>query len=545
MADTTQTQAGEQNTLAGASIIAGKPVIGNHGVSQAVNPATNESLEPNYTLVDSEQLKEATREAKAAFASYSVTDLDTRAAFLETVADYLDALAEPLTERYMLESGLPRARAEGERGRTVNQLRMFASVVRQGDFIGARVDPAIPDRNPPRVDIRQRKVPLGPVAVFGASNFPLAFSTAGGDTASALAAGCPVVFKAHNAHPGVSELVGKAITDAVTDHGLHRGVFSLVFGPGRVVGQALVKDEAIKAVGFTGSRQGGLALVETAQSRPVPIPVYAEMSSTNPVFVLPGALKQDVDSLAEEYIASVTGSSGQLCTQPGHVFIPATDDGNRFVEAVIRAVKKVDGKTMLTPGIAGAWHEGTTQLSEQGGMHLLGQGVGGQTENAPAPVIYETDLATFVANPEMQIEVFGAASVVIRYGNFDDLLESIAHLEGQLTTTLQMGVEDSADLRAAAELMPALESLAGRILVNNWPTGVEVGHAMVHCGPFPATSDPRTTSVGSMAIERFLRPVAYQNLPEALLPDALKEANPWNLTRRVDGKTQSCEAGSQ
>jgi alpha-ketoglutaric semialdehyde dehydrogenase len=542
MSDSTQAQAGEQQVFAGVSIIAGKPVTGNHGVSTAVNPATNENLEPGYTLIDKEQLKEATRAAKEAFPSYSATDLDKRAAFLETAADNLDALGETLTERYMLESGLPRARAEGERGRTVNQLRMFAGVVRQGDFIGARVDPALPDRTPPRVDIRQRKVPLGPVAVFGASNFPLAFSTAGGDTASALAAGCPVVFKAHNAHPGVSELVGRAISDAVAEHGLHPGVFSLIYGPGRIVGQALVSDEAIRAVGFTGSRQGGLALVDTAQKRPVPIPVYAEMSSTNPVFMLPGALKQDVDALAEGYIASVTGSSGQLCTQPGHVFVPTTEDGDRFVEAVNRAVQKAEGQTMLTPGIADAWHAGTSQLSEQGDMNTLGQGEAGQTENAPAPVVYETDLASFVKNPDMQIEVFGAASVVIRYGDFGELVDSIAQLEGQLTTTLQMDVEDAGDLKAAADLLPALESLAGRILVNGWPTGVEVGHAMVHGGPYPATSDPRTTSVGSMAIERFLRPVAYQNLPEALLPDALKEANPWSLTRRVDGKTQLGEA---
>jgi alpha-ketoglutaric semialdehyde dehydrogenase len=522
--------------LTGQSIIAGEPVEGRHGSTRAVNPATNEEIEPAYSLIDEEQLRAATRAAAEAFPSFSSLEPESHAAFLESVAEKIDALGEQLTERIMAETGLPLGRAQGERGRTVNQLKLFAQVVRQGDHRGARIDPAIPDRSPaPRVDIRQRKVALGPVAVFGASNFPLAFSTAGGDTASALAAGCPVVFKAHNAHPGVGELVGQAVTEAVKEHGLHPGVFSLVYGPGRSVGQALVTDDAIKAVGFTGSRQGGLALVESAQNRRVPIPVYAEMSSTNPVFVLPGGLEGDIDALAAAYVGSVTGSSGQLCTQPGQIFVPRGEAGDRFAAAVGRELSQASGQTMLTSDIARAWRDGVERLSEEGGVERLAVGDEGETENAPAPAVYVTDVKTYAENPALQEEIFGAASLVVRYEDESELLSVPSALEGQLTATLQMDVQDQADLATAAKLLPRLEQLAGRILVNGWPTGVEVGHAMVHGGPFPATSDARTTSVGTLAIERFLRPVAYQNLPQELLPESLKDGNPWHLTRRIDG----------
>lgn len=525
--------------LTGQSIIAGESVEGANGTTHGINPATNEKLEPAYSLINAEQLKAATAAAAEAYPSFSALDPEKHAAFLETAAEKIDALGEELTQRVMAETGLPRGRAEGERGRTVNQLKLFAQVVRQGDFRGARIDPALPERKPaPRVDIRQCKIGLGPVAVFGASNFPLAFSTAGGDTASALAAGCPVVFKAHNAHPGVSELVGRALADAVGEHELHPGVFSLVYGPGREVGQALVADDAIKAVGFTGSRQGGLALTETAQKRRVPIPVYAEMSSTNPVLILPGALRGDVEALAQGYVGSVTGSSGQLCTQPGHALVPQGEAGDRFMAAVAKAMAEQAGQTMLTPGIAQAWLEGVNGLSSQPSVTSVAQGEQGATENAPGPVLYGTDLDDFVDNEALQAEIFGAASLLIRYDSDEQLLSSLDTLEGQLTATIQMDVEDQADLDLAGKLLPHLEQLAGRILVNGWPTGVEVGHAMVHGGPFPATSDSRTTSVGTLAIERFLRPVAYQNIPDVLLPAALKEANPWNLTRRIDGQLE-------
>ncbi|MGG5752169.1 aldehyde dehydrogenase (NADP(+)) [Zafaria sp. Z1313] len=525
-----------QATLAGHSIIAGTETPGTNGTVNGFDPATNEALEPAYTLIDASQLARATAAAEEAFESFSTLDPETHAAFLERIADNIEAVGDELVARAMQETGLPQARLTGERGRTTGQLRLFAAVVRQGDHRGVRIDPARPDRTPlPRADIRQRKIPLGPVAVFGASNFPLAFSTAGGDTASALAAGCPVVFKAHNAHPGTSEIVGHAIADAVRDLELHPGVFSLIYGPGASVGQALAADPVIKAVGFTGSRGAGTALMSTAAARPEPIPVYAEMSSINPVFFFDGALAGDLDALATAYIGSVTGSSGQLCTAPGLVFVPAGARGDAFVEAVGRAIAPAPGQTMLTRGIAGSWTEGVDALGAQSGVGLVGRGTEGGTENAPAPAVFGADVPTFLANEVLHAEIFGAASLIIRYRDAAELVAAARRLEGQLTATLHLTDEDHA---VAAPLLPVLERKAGRILANGWPTGVEVGHAMVHGGPFPATSDSRTTSVGTLAIDRFLRPVAYQNLPDALLPEPLREANPWGLNRRVDGTVE-------
>ncbi|WP_313811378.1 aldehyde dehydrogenase (NADP(+)) [Glutamicibacter sp.] len=519
-------------TLNGQSIIAGVSTQGTGRETFAVNPATNEPLEPVYSLIDGDQLRTATAAANEAFASFRAVEPQLRADFLEAIAQNIEAVREPLVARAMAETGLPEARLNGETARTANQLRLFAQVVRQGDYHGARIDPALPQRVPaPRVDIRQRKLPLGPVAVFGASNFPLAFSTAGGDTASALAAGCPVVFKAHNAHPGTSEIVGRAITQAITDLGLHPGVFSLIYGPGSSIGQALVSDPSIKAVGFTGSRAGGVALMETAANRPEPIPVYAEMSSINPVIFFEGAL-DDPQAQAQAYIASVTGSSGQLCTAPGLVFVPRGAAGDALASAINGLAPGTNGQTMLTPGIYKSWVNGVNQLSAQDGVQLLGRGEQGAGENAPAPSIFATDVENLLANPLLQEEIFGAASLVIRYSSAQELSSALAALEGQLTATLQLTESDYA---LAAEVIPTLELKVGRILINGWPTGVEVGHAMIHGGPFPATSAPQTTSVGSLAIERFLRPVAYQNFPQQLLPRPIADANEWNLTRRVDG----------
>ncbi|MGO4383192.1 aldehyde dehydrogenase (NADP(+)) [Specibacter sp. RAF43] len=528
-------------TLSGHSIIAGSVVPGNGGTVNGHNPADNSSLSPAYSLIDAKQLADATAAAEAAVESFSALEPETHARFLERIADNIEAVGDELTERAMLETGLPRARLTGERGRTVGQLRLFAAVVRQGDFRGVRIDPALPDRSPmPRADIRQRRIPVGPVAVFGASNFPLAFSTAGGDTASALAAGCPVVFKAHNAHPGTSEIVGRAITEAISALGLHPGIFSLIYGPGASIGQALVSDPAIKAVGFTGSRAAGTALVATAGARPEPIPVYAEMSSVNPVFFFPGALEDDVAGVAAAYAASVTGSSGQLCTAPGLVFVPEGDAGDSFVESVARALESVAGTTMLTRGIADSWISGVEALGAQADVERVARGQEGDTENAPAPVIFSASVETFLRNPVLHEEIFGAASLVVRYAGFTDLIDAARRLEGQLTATMHL---TEADHPAAARLLPVLERKAGRILANAWPTGVEVGHAMVHGGPFPATSDSRTTSVGTRAMERFLRPVAYQDIPAGLLPAALRPENPWKLNRRIDGTLES--AGSR
>ncbi|MDQ0862728.1 aldehyde dehydrogenase (NADP(+)) [Arthrobacter globiformis] len=529
-------------TLTGHSLIAGQTVAGEGKTTFAFNPATNEQLEPAYTLLTEEQLKAATSAAADAFGSFSALAPETHAAFLDAIADNIEAIGDELIVRAGQETGLPAARLQGERARTTGQLRLFANVVRQGDFRGVRIDPALPDRTPlPRADIRQRQIPLGPVAVFGASNFPLAFSTAGGDTASALAAGCPVVFKAHNAHPGTSELVGQAIAKAVADLGLHPGVFSLIYGPGSSIGQALVADPAIKAVGFTGSQSAGIALMRTAAARPEPIPVYAEMSSLNPVFVFPGALNgsaEQIDALAQQYIAAVTGSSGQLCTSPGLLFAPAGEAGDKLAAAVGRAVSACAGQTMLTAGIAGSWNSGTEALGAAENVTVVGTGTPGPTQNAPAPAIFGTDISNFISNEVLHAEIFGAASLVIRYSSAEELVEATNRIEGQLTASLQLTEED---YPTAARLIPALEQKVGRIIVNGWPTGVEVGHAMVHGGPFPATSDTRTTSVGTLAINRFLRPVAYQNLPQELLPAALQDTNPWHLNRRINGDVVPAE----
>lgn len=523
-------------TLTGHSLIAGQPVPGESKTTFGFNPATNEVLEPAYTLLTEEQLKTATAAAKEAYASFSTLDPETHASFLDAIADNIEAIGDKLIVRAGQETGLPAARLQGERARTTGQLRLFANVVRQGDFRGVRIDPPMPDRTPmPRADIRQRQIPLGPVAVFGASNFPLAFSTAGGDTASALAAGCPVVFKAHNAHPGTSELVGQAIAKAVKDNGLHPGVFSLIYGPGASIGQALVSDPAIKAVGFTGSQNAGVALMRTAAARMEPIPVYAEMSSLNPVFVFDGALKGDVDALAQQYVTAVTSSSGQLCTSPGLLFAPEGEAGDKLAAAVGRAVAACNGQTMLTEGIAGSWNAGTEALGNAEGVEVIGQGTQGATENAPAPTIFGTDVQQFVSNHVLHEEIFGAASLVVRYSSVEDLAQAASRIEGQLTASLQLTEED---YPTAAALLPVLEQKVGRIIVNGWPTGVEVGHAMVHGGPFPATSDSRTTSVGTLAINRFLRPVSYQNLPQEILPAPLQDSNPWHLNRRINGNVE-------
>lgn len=489
-----------------------------------------------FSLLSPDQLVEATTAAESAFASFRSLPPQPRATLLDRVADALEADSEEIVERAAEETHLPRGRLSGELARTTGQLRFFAEVVRQGDHHGVRIDPALPDRAPlPRPDVRQRTVPVGPVAVFGASNFPLAFSVTGGDTASALAAGCPVVVKAHNAHLGTTEVVGRAVAGAVAAAGLPPGVFSVVQGPGDEIGRALVSDPRVAAVGFTGSRAGGLALAEVAARRPVPIPVYAEMSSVNPVFLLEGALEDDVESLATAYLGSLTGSSGQLCTAPGLLFVPRGPAGDAFLVAVERLVSAQPGQAMLTPGIAGAWRSGVEAWSTQDGVSLVGAGRRGPSEDAPPPSVYAADVTTFLDNRVLHEEVFGAAGLVVRYDRDDDLLAAVDRLEGQLTATLHLAGPDHA---LAAPLLEALELKVGRIVVNGWPTGVDVGHAMVHGGPYPATTAPWTTSVGSRAIERWLRPVAYQGVPDALLPEPLRDGNPWRLTRRVDGRVE-------
>ncbi|WP_338466163.1 aldehyde dehydrogenase (NADP(+)) [Novosphingobium sp. ZN18A2] len=471
--------------------------------------------------------------ADAAFIRYSSTSREDRAAFLERIAEEIMAIGDPLIEAAMTESGLPRARLDGERGRTWNQLRMFADVVRRGQWLQVRIDPALPERQPPRPDLRMRMVPLGPVAVFGASNFPLAFSTAGGDTASALAAGCPVVVKGHPAHPITGDLVAQAISRAVAACGLPEGVFGHLVGPSNELGATLVQDPRIAAVGFTGSRMGGLALSRIAQTRKVPIPVYAEMSSINPVVLLPEALKARGAELGAAFVGSLTMGAGQFCTNPGLVLAIEGEGLDAFIGAASETVAGAGPQTMLTTGIRDAYAKGVEALSGCAGVETLAKGETGDRTRGDAN-LFQTTGSAFLSDEGMGHEVFGASSIIVRCKNEGELAKVIAGLEGQLTATLHM---DAADEAAASRLLPALERKVGRILANGWPTGVEVCHAMVHGGPFPATSDSRTTSVGSLAIDRFLRPVCYQNLSQSVLPDELRDDAASNgVPRLVDGK---------
>ncbi|WP_254062832.1 aldehyde dehydrogenase (NADP(+)) [Caulobacter sp. S45] len=513
-------------------IIIGSALVRGAETYQAIDPSTGQALDPPFSAAGAAEVDRACALAWAAFPAYRELDREARAKFLETIADNIMALGDELIVRAMAESGLPRGRLEGERGRTIGQLRLFATVVRQGDWLGVRIDPAMPERKPlPRSDIRLRKIPLGPVAVFGASNFPLAFSVAGGDTASALAAGCPVVVKGHPAHPGTGELVGRAIQKAVKDCGLPEGVFSLVGGPSHELSGALVRDARIKAVGFTGSRGAGLALAGIVASRPEPIPIYAEMSSVNPVFLLPEALKARAEALGQSFVGSLTMGAGQFCTNPGLIFAVDGPDLDRFMDAASQALAASLPSVMLTPGIHKAYEQGVDKLAGHGGVR---ERVRAQTctgANQGRGVLFETDLATFQADPALAHEVFGSSSLVVRCPDAASLPTVIAPLEGQLTATLHM---DAGDQPLAARLIPELELRAGRILANGWPTGVEVSHAMVHGGPFPATSDSRSTSVGTLAIERFLRPVSYQDIPQALLPDYMRDGEQ-TVRRLVDG----------
>lgn len=519
------------------SLVAGRPLSGSGGAVRATDPAAGAETGPEFSLLSVDQLTSATEAAAAAFPVYRALSPEQRAAFLTTAAENIQAAGEDIISTAMTETGLPEPRLTGELARTVNQLKLFAKVASKGDHFGVRIEPPLPDRKPlPRPDLRQLMHPVGPVAVFGASNFPLAFSVAGGDTASALAAGCPVVFKAHNAHPGTGQLVAAALTEAVAEHNLPAGVFSLVYGPGAQVGQALVKDHRIKAVGFTGSRSGGLAIFETANARPEPIPVYAEMSSVNPIFVFDSALAEDQQTLAQGFVTSLTGSAGQLCTAPGLIFVPQGNAGDSFVDQVAAHLSESAGTTMLTPSICASRIEGEQKISGLSGISKVGTGTEGTTENAPAPAVYATDVDKFVETPEMAEEIFGAVCLIVRYEGTEKLTEVARSMEGQLTVTLQLNTAEATDIERARTLLPDLELKAGRILVNDWPTGVDVGDAIVHGGPFPATADSRSTSVGTAAIYRFLRPVAYQNLPEALLPDPVKDDNPLGLVRRVEGE---------
>ncbi|MBJ7312682.1 aldehyde dehydrogenase (NADP(+)) [Rugamonas sp. CCM 8940] len=517
--------------ITGEALIGGLAVKGSEGGLRAFNPATLQYLEPEFHTVGPAQIELACDLAGAAFDAYRATSDEQRAVFLDTIGRQLMELGDALVERVMAESGLPRARVEGERARSVGQLKLFAQLLREGSWSDLRVDPALPERQPPRADLRMRMIGLGPVAVFAASNFPLAFSVAGGDTASALAAGCPVVLKAHSAHPGTSELVGRAIVKAAALCGMPAGVFALLTGSGNGIGQALVAHPAIQAVGFTGSRSGGLALMAVAAARPQPIPVYAEMSSINPVFLLPHALAARAEEIAAGFAVSLTLGVGQMCTNPGLLLALDGADLERFKRAAAQALEGVAAGTMLSPGIAENFLGGVHKLADHADVATLA--LAPQQGGKGAPALFATSGAAFLARRELADEVFGPAALVVACRDLAELRQVADSLEGQLTATLQL---EPGDYDAARQLLPVLERKVGRILANGFPTGVEVASAMVHGGPFPSTSDGRSTSVGTTAIARFLRPVSYQNLPQALLPAVLRDDKLAGSWRRVDGE---------
>ncbi len=460
----------------------------------------------------------AARAAEDAFAGFGWAPRTVRADLLDRIADAIEARAADITAIGTRETGLPAARLDGERGRTTGQLRLFARHIRDGAYLDRRHDPALPGRTPPRPDIRMMQRPIGPVAVFGASNFPLAFSTAGGDTAAALAAGCPVIVKGHPAHPGTAEIVAEAITEAVAAAGLHPGVFSLVQGSTREVGAALVQHPAIRAVGFTGSLGAGRALFDLCARRPEPIPFFGELGSTNPVFVLPAALAARGEAIAQGWAASLTLGAGQFCTNPGIVVLPAGDAGDRFLAAVGKALETAAPQTMLTAGIAASFRAGRDRIAATAGVRAVLTSVCDR-RNA-TPYVFEATVADWLANHDLGEEVFGPLGLVVRSRGEAEMLAFAESLMGQLTATLQL---DSGDMALARRLLPILERKAGRVLANGFPTGVEVCDAMVHGGPYPATTNFGATSVGTLSIRRFLRPVSYQNLPLPLLPDDLHD----------------------
>ncbi len=517
------------------SIIEGAPQTADGVRFRAVDPATGGAIEPEFVAANLDGVARAAESAAAAAAVFASISVRERAQFLRAIAEELTGDGAAIVERAMQETGLPRPRLEGELARTTGQLRLFADVVEEGSWVDARIDEAMPDRKPlPRPDVRSMLRPIGPVAVFGASNFPLAFSVAGGDTASALAAGNPVIVKAHPAHPGTSELAGRAIVRAVDKCKLPRGVFALLFDRGIDVGVALVQHPAVQAVAFTGSASGGQALMKLAAARPQPIPCYAEMGSTNPLFVLPRALRQRGAELAKGLQTSFTLGSGQFCTKPGLVFVPQQGAGD-FIDALRSGVAALGAHGMLTPSIAERYNEAVTQRRDAGTAEWLagfdGEAAGGGAAGGAA--VFSVPLAEFAANHELEEEIFGPTTLLIHYGESRELVDVAKRLHGHLTATIH-GTEE--DLREAAELVRVLETKVGRLLFNGYPTGVEVCHAMVHGGPFPATSDSRTTSVGTRAITRFARPVCYQDFPDAALPAELRRGNPPGIQRMVNGK---------
>ena len=520
--------------LSGRSLIGFREGTGAGDAFFGIDPANGDKLEPGFTSATAEEVDAAVRLAANAFEGYRRISGRERGALLRKIAANIEAIAPDAIDRAHRETALPLPRLQGEAARTCGQIRMFADAVEEGSWVQARVDRAIPDRKPiPKPDVRSMLRPLGPVAIFGASNFPLAFSVAGGDTASALAAGNPVIVKAHPAHPGTSELVGRAIQQSVREAGLPEGMFSLLFDAGTKVGIELVKHPLTKAVGFTGSRAGGRALMDLAAGRPEPIPCFAEMGSTNPLFILPGALRERGDAIAAGLHTSFTLGAGQFCTKPGMVFLPESAESREFSRTMAQLVSGSTSFHLLTRGICSTFGSAVEKRKSGAAARLIAEApsaAGGGF--AAQPALFETDAATFMQS-HLQDEIFGPTTLLVHHSNREQILQIARSLEGHLTATVH-GTDQ--DLKEFADLGAILETKVGRIIFNGFPTGLEVTHAIVHGGPYPATSDGRTTSVGSAAIFRFARPVCYQGFPDKALPPELKNANPLGIWRMLDGE---------
>jgi len=521
--------------LHGKNLIGGKTAASaNTKTFSGVNAASGEKLPPLFHEATTAEADEALALAERAFEDYRRQPAEKIAAFLDRIADEILKLVDALIQRASAETALPEQRLTGERARTINQFKMFAELVRDGSWIEASIDRAIPDRKPlPKPDLRRMLIPIGPVVAFGASNFPLAYSIGGVDTCSALAAGCPVVVKAHPAHPGASEMVGRAIQAAVEGTGMPNGIFSMIQGISTDIGQYLVKHPATKAVGFTGSLQGGRALFDAAAARPEPIPVFAEMGSTNPVFILPGALKKNGGAIAEGLIQSVTLGVGQFCTNPGLAFGCAGDEWKNFVARAGQLASAVAPGVMLHGGISSRFDEGSAKVQKISGVSVAGKSSAEAAKGRAPAMVFNTDAKTFRQQQLLREELFGPSTLLVNCGSPSELEEIARALPGQLTATIH-GTEE--DLLQHQNLVAILRQKVGRLIFNQFPTGVEVCPSMQHGGPYPATTDSRFGSVGAFAIKRFVRPVCFQKFPDAALPAELKNKNARNLWRLVDNK---------
>jgi len=498
------------------------------------NPALNSENEAIFTEASSIEINEAVSLASKAFQVYNQKSGNEKAAFLRAIAEEIEALGDALVEVYTSESGLPAGRAKGERGRTIGQLNAFATHIEQGSWVEASIDTAQPNRVPmPKVDLRKMLIPIGPIVVFGASNFPFAFSTAGGDTASALASGCPVIVKSHPMHAGTSEMVSSAIIKAAERTGMPNGVFSNMNSSGISVGQALVKHPKVKGVGFTGSIRGGRALFDLAAQRPEPIPVFAEMGSINPVVLLPEALSEKTSDWAKTYAGSITLGSGQFCTNPGLILAIKSDSLNEFGQILAEEIVKIEPSCMLHPTIFGAYESNKTKLISQEGVKVLADYTADAKSNFGRQVVSKVDGKTFLENVSLHQEVFGPFSLLVACDNEAQLAQVIRELEGQLTGTI---IGSKEEVAKNTEIVSALQNRVGRIIFNGVPTGVEVCPSMLHGGPYPASTDARFTAVGVDAIKRWARPFSFQSWPNELLPNELKNENPLNILRNIDGQ---------